>query len=59
MLSYTSQQKPKFTTIADNELSADVTFGKVRPRHEVTEDIAICAVPTVAMGKFTLEQVKG
>ena len=51
-------QKPKFTTIADSESTADVTFGKVRPRQEVTEDIAICAVPSVAMGKFTLEQVK-
>ena len=52
------KQKPKFTTIADSESAADITFGKVRPRQEVTEDIAICAVPSVAMGKFTLDQVK-
>ena len=58
LLSKTYLQKPKFTTIADSESTADVTFGKVRPRQEVTEDIAICAVPSVAMGKFTLEQVK-
>jgi hypothetical protein len=30
----------------------------VRPRAEVTEDIAVCAVPSVAMGKFSLEQVR-
>jgi hypothetical protein len=37
--------------------AADASFGHVRPRSEVTEDIAVCAVPSVAMGKFSLEQV--
>jgi type IV secretory pathway TrbL component len=38
--------------------AADASFGHVRPRSEVTEDIAVCAVPSVAMGKFSLEQVR-
>jgi hypothetical protein len=38
--------------------AADASFGHVRPRAEVTEDIAVCAVPSVAMGKFSLEQVR-
>lgn len=34
------------------------TFGRVRPRQEVTEDVAVSAVPAVSMGKFSLEQVR-
>jgi hypothetical protein len=46
----------KFVPLSDLG-AADASFGHVRPRAEVTEDIAVCAVPSVAMGKFSLEQV--
>jgi hypothetical protein len=49
----------KFVPIKDGGAAENAaSFGHVRPRHEVTEDVAISAVPNVAMGKFSLDQVK-
>ena len=33
-------------------------FGRVRPRQEVQDDSAISSVPTVPLGRFTVEQVR-
>lgn len=51
-------QRKYITAEESGIVDAGNTFGSVRPRHEVTEDVAVSTVPAVSMGKFSLDQVR-